>query len=415
VTWQTGGWEGRLKLRIAISTPAYPLPGDPTRGRYIYEIARCLGRLATVEVFFHTGRYPRHRWLQPQTYIPTPVTTNLSTADVKVSAFDYPSFPVVSRVANGHLSGRALLQRLKPFRPDVVLAYWIFPEGYGAWRCARQLGIRCVLGGLGTDIRARDGLTRWFTGRALRGADESIMVSEEMRTLALARYKIDPARTHTITNGVNTSIFYPKDQALMRRQLGLPAAARVILYVGRFVATKGLRELIDAYALLEGRIADLHLVLVGNGVMQDELQKRIATSTWGPKVHLPGAMQPEAVSEWINAADTLCLPSYSEGYPNVVVEALACGRPVVATQVGGTPELVNETNGLLVAPRDHAALQQALAAALQRQWNHEAIAASWSRSWNDVALATFAVCQKAGTHARSAAAHARGVYDRSTE
>jgi teichuronic acid biosynthesis glycosyltransferase TuaC len=402
-------------LRIAISTPAYPLPGDPTRGRYIYEIARCLGRLATVEVFFHSGRYPKHRWLQPRTYIPTPVTNNLSTADVKVTAFDYPSFPIVSRVANGHLSGYALLQRLKVFQPDVVLAYWIFPEGYGALRCARRLGVPCVLGGLGTDIRARDGLTRWFTGRALRGADESIMVSEEMRTLALDRYKVDPARTHTITNGVNTNIFYPRDQALMRRQLALPAAARVIVYVGRFVATKGLRELLDAYSLLERQIADLHLVLIGNGVMSGELQHRIASSTWGTKVHLPGAMQPEHVAQWINAADVLCLPSYSEGYPNVVVEALACGRPVVATHVGGTPELVNATNGLLVAPRDPVALGQALATALTTEWSHEAIAASWSRSWNDVALATLAVCQEAGTRSRNAGAYVRGVYDGSAE
>jgi glycosyltransferase involved in cell wall biosynthesis len=389
------GQQRSLKLRIAISTPAYPLPGDPTRGRYIYEIARCLGKLATVEVFFHTGRYPRLRWLRPRSFVPTNVTSDLSTPDVKVTAFDYPSFPIVSRAVNGYVSGQALLRRLKPFEPDVVLGYWIYPEGYGAWRCAQHLGIPCVLGGLGTDIRACVGLTRWFSGRVLRAADQLIMVSEEMRRLAIERFGVDPARVHAITNGVNTSIFHPRVEALMRRKLGLPGGARIILYVGRFVVSKGLRELLEAFAALAAQDSDLHLVLIGDGVIREELRARVATAPWGVQVYLPGAMQPEAIAEWIGAADLLCLPSYSEGYPNVVVEALASGRPVVATDVGGIPELVNITNGRLVPPRDAVALQIALAEAIGHAWDQQAIAAAWSRSWDDVARATLAVCQQA--------------------
>jgi teichuronic acid biosynthesis glycosyltransferase TuaC len=382
-------------MRIAISTPAYPLPGDPTRGRYVYEIARCLGKLATVEVFFHTGRYPRHRWLRPRSFVATKVTTDLSTPDVKVTAFDYPALPVISRLVNGYVSGQALLQRLKPYRPDVVLAYWIYPEGYGAWRCAQHLGVPCVLRGLGTDIRARDGLTRWFSGRALRGADQLIMVSAEMSRLVVERFRVDPARVHTITNGVNTNIFHPRAASLMRQKLGLPVAARIIIYVGRFVATKGLRELLEAFAALAVKDADLHLVLIGDGVMREELHDRIAIAPWATNVHLPGAMQPEAVAEWIGAADMLCLPSYSEGYPNVIVEALASGRPVVATDVGGIPELVNSANGRLVPPRDVGALQQALSSVLRLEWDQQVIAAAWSRSWDDAARATLAVCQRA--------------------
>jgi teichuronic acid biosynthesis glycosyltransferase TuaC len=386
-----------FKLRIAISTPAYPLPGDPTRGRYIYEIARALGRLATVEVFFHTNRYPQLRWLRPRTFVPTDVTADLSTPDAKVTAFDYPSIPLLTRAINGQLSGRALLRRLRPFRPDLVLGYWIYPEGYGAWRCARRLGIPCVLGGLGTDIRARDALTRWLSGRALRAADQLIMVSQEMRRLVIDRFRVAPARVHAIANGVNAVIFHPRDRAAMRLKLGLGIALRIIVYVGRFVATKGVRELLQAFGALATQDADLRLVLIGDGVMREELQAQVAAAAWGRHVLLPGAMQPEAIAEWLSAGDLLCLPSYSEGYPNVVLESLACGRPVVATNVGGIPEIIDATNGRLVAPRDSAGLQAALAATLAGRWDQQALAAPWSRSWDDVARATLAVCEQACT------------------
>jgi teichuronic acid biosynthesis glycosyltransferase TuaC len=382
-------------LRIAISTPAYPLPGDPTRGRYIYEIARCLGRLATIEVFFYTARYPRMRWLRPRTFEPTDVTTDLSTPDVKVTAFDYPSIPLVSRAINGHVGGRALLRRLRPFRPDIVLGYWIYPEGYGAWRCARQLGVPCVLGGLGTDIRARDSLTRWLSGHALRSADQLIMVSQEMRRLVIDRFGVDPARVHAIANGVNAAIFHPRDAAAMRQKLGLSAAYRIIVYVGRFVATKGVRELLQAFDALAAHDDTLRLVFIGDGVMREELRAQVAAARWGDRVLMPGAMQPEAIAEWLGAANLLCLPSYSEGYPNVVIEALACGRPVVATEVGGIPEIVDATNGRLVPPRDASALRVALAETLGRPWDQQALAAPWSRSWDDVARATLEVCEQA--------------------
>jgi teichuronic acid biosynthesis glycosyltransferase TuaC len=389
-------------MRIAISTPAYPLPTDPTRGRYIYEIARNLGKLATVEVFFHTARYPRHRWLRPRSYPITDVTTDLSTPDVRVHAFDYPSLPVVSRVINGYVSGRALLGRLRIFAPDVVLAYWIYPEGYGAWRSARTLNIPCVLGGLGTDIRARDRLTRWFSGRALRGADQTIMVSEDMRSLAISQFGVNAQSVHTISNGVNTEIFRPMNQGEMRRQLGVADDRRLIVYVGRFVATKGLRELVEAFAALSAQRPDVDLALIGDGMMRGELEMRLQAANLSSRVHMPGALQPEAVAKWINAGDLLCLPSYSEGHPNVVLEALACGRPVVATNVGGTPEAVSATTGVLVSPRDADALRHALASVLNRSWNQHVVSASQSRGWGDVAKDTLKVCGQAVKHYRRA-------------
>lgn len=382
-------------MRIAISTPVYPLPGDLTRGRFLYEVARCLSELATVEVFFHTGRYPRQRWLRPRTFVVTDVREDLSTPDTKVTSFTYPAVPVLSRAFNGIVSGQALLPRLKRFRPDVVLGYWIYPEGYGAWRCAQHLRVPCVLGGLGTDIRLSSGLTAWLAGHALRGADQLIMVSEEMCALVVKRFGVDASRVHTITNGVDCATFHPRDQRAMRDKLGLPGESRIVLYVGRFVAAKGIRELLDAFEPLAQQDPRLRLVMIGDGVMREQLHRRVAGSSCRQQVLLPGPMQPAAIAEWMGAADLLCLPSYSEGYPNVVVEALASGRPVVASKVGGIPELINADNGCLITPHDVTGLQRGLLQVLQRRWNHAAMASTWSRSWSDVARATLAVCELA--------------------
>ena len=112
------------------------------------------------------------------------------------------------------------------------------------------------------------------------------------------------------------------------------------------------------------------------------------------RVTLPGRCDAAGIAQWMRAADVFCLPSYSEGCPNVVVEALACGRPLVATNVGGIPELVNDASGLLTPPRDAAALRESLDRALSRPWDSAEIARASTRSWDSVAAETLAVCRR---------------------
>jgi glycosyltransferase involved in cell wall biosynthesis len=102
-------------------------------------------------------------------------------------------------------------------------------------------------------------------------------------------------------------------------------------------------------------------------------------------IHTLPPCQPDDVAIWMAAADVVTLPSYMEGCPNVVLEALACGRPVVATRVGGIPEIMSDACGRLIPPRDANALAQALNAALSAEWDAASISAHWSRSWNTVA------------------------------
>jgi glycosyltransferase involved in cell wall biosynthesis len=380
--------------RIALVTPILPVPHDPTRGRYIHETARALSKLADVRVFFAQADYPRLPGLKPRSFLEGVVGPDYSLPGIDLEALTYPAVPGLSRFSNGWVCGQVLKPRIRRFGADLVLGYWLYPEGGGALAAARSLGLPCVLGARGSDIHVRDGLNRWLTRRVVQGCDRLLTVSRAMRDAAIRDYGADPARSRAIINGFDTGVFHPRDQAALRAELGLDADAKLILYVGRFVEAKGMRELFAAFEVLHREDPRRQLVLVGDGVMRGELLALIEARGLQQAVHLPGAFEPEGVARWIGACDVLTLPSWSEGYPNVVVEAIACGRPVVATTVGGTAEIVDADSGLLVPPKEATALEAALREALSREWNHAAMAARLRRSWDDVAVDTLAVCRE---------------------
>jgi glycosyltransferase involved in cell wall biosynthesis len=154
---------------------------------------------------------------------------------------------------------------------------------------------------------------------------------------------------------------------------------------------KGLRELVEAAASLHPLRPGLRVYLVGEGPDRAVIEATVQARGAGTYVHaLPGCA-PDDVVVWMTAADLVTLPSYMEGCPNVVLEALACGRPVVASQVGGIPEIMSNDCGRLVPPRDAAALAAAIGSVLDQSWDAAAIAAHWSRSWSTVAAELLAV------------------------
>jgi teichuronic acid biosynthesis glycosyltransferase TuaC len=380
--------------RIALVTPMLPVAHDQTRGRYIYETARALARLTEVRTYFIQPRYPRLPGLAPRSFLHDDVGPDYRIDGIDVEAFSYPAIPGLSRVLNGFVASRLLTPRVRRFAPDLVLAYWVYPDGHAALRTARALGLPCIVGARGSDIHVRSGINAFMTRRTIAGVDRLLTVSKAMRLAAIGQFGARADRVHTISNGFNTGIFRPLDSAAMRRQLGIEADARLVVYVGRLVESKGMRELLEAHARLARRNPKLRLALVGDGVMREQLAAMVSERGLDASVLLPGGCEPERVAEWIAAADLLTLPSWSEGYPNVVVEAIACGRPVVATDVGGTREIVDSSNGILIPPRDADALERALDEALLRTWDHAAIAAAMRRTWDDVGRDTLAICEQ---------------------
>lgn len=377
-------------MRILIVTSQFPLAADPTRGRPVYQTAAALAAIAEVRVVSPVAIYPQ--WARPQSYLfkpPAPAQIGIDAEYVTYSAL-----PIVTRAFNGWLCGRAIDEAVRRFRPDVVLSYWLYPDAYGAMLAARRGGYPLVSGARGSDIRVRDAVSRRLTRRVVRASQRLLVVSEDLGRLAVRDYGADGARVRVTANGCDASTFRLGDRAAARRALGVSDAAKLLVYVGRLVPEKGLRELLEAARALSATHGDLEVALIGDGPMKTDLIARIAASG-APRVRLAGVQPPSDVAQWMVASDLVVLPSYSEGHPNVLVEALACGRPIVATTVGGIPEIVDTSSGILIPPRDASALATAIGQVLDRTWDEAALSRRFSRGWDEVATDTLRACEEA--------------------
>jgi teichuronic acid biosynthesis glycosyltransferase TuaC len=284
-------------------------------------------------------------------------------------------------------------------RCDVVLGTWLYPDACAAIHLAEALGVPAVVKAHGSDANGlgRRPDVRRVLGRFLPRAAAALAPSRAL-SAKLRDLGAPAAHTHHVPNGVDRETFQPRDRAAARRALGLPEEGPTIVYVGRLDRRKGVGELLSAHE----QLGEVRLVVVGDGPLRAELASRARRSEG--KIIAVGARPLVEVAMFFAAADVVTLPSYAEGSPNSVLEALACGRPVVASSVGGIPEVVIPgRSGLLVPPRDVPALAGALRAALHRDWDAQEIARLGPCSWRDSADLVLSILTEAVGRARTAA------------
>lgn len=293
------------------------------------------------------------------------------------------------RLWRGGLSAvRRALKLARPASFDVVLATFAYPHGLVARELAGQLGLPYAIKVRGTDLHGlpAKGWRRDLTAQALEAAAAVVPVSSNLA--AITRELGVPAeKVHLLPNGVDGAAFpvLPREEA--RRRLHEPEYGRLLLFVGRLVPVKGidvlLRALAQHNAAAPGQGA--RLVLAGEGPLRRRLEALAAELGLAQSVRFLGQRPPEEVALWLNAADALVLSSHNEGCPNVVLEALSCGAPVVASRVGAVPDLLDGSCGVTCEPGDAAGLAEALGRALQTDWDRAAIRArvegmSWEKN-----------------------------------
>jgi teichuronic acid biosynthesis glycosyltransferase TuaC len=378
-------------MRITVVTSYFPTSARPYGGNSAFQTLRLLKPQASIEVIC-----PQERYLDIPGFKPARserADLNWQPPEFHTTYVEYPAIPIVTRAFNGLVCARILLPYVRQTMPDVILNYWLYPDGYAAVRVGRALGVPVVVGAIGSDIRRRnDPITIRLVRQTMLQADAVVTVSEELRERAIAQ-GVAAEKVTAIRNGCDTEVFHPGNRAEARQQLGFDAQSELIVYAGNLLASKGLGELMEAFVELAKSRGRLRLAIIGQGPYGEKLKQRAEAAGVESLVIMPGRRDAAGIAQWMRAADVFCLPSYSEGCPNVVVEALACGRPLVATKVGGIPELVNETSGLLIPPRDTEALRGALDTALSKQWDSARIARTSTRSWASVAAETLAVCR----------------------
>ena len=231
---------------------------------------------------------------------------------------------------------RASVEALRD-RVDVIDAHYFYPDGVAAAALARELRKPVVITARGSDLNLipQHALPRKQIQRVAREAAGLVTVSEALRE-RLVELGIERDRVQVLRNGVDLARFAPAaDRESLRRRLGLSGA--VLLAAGNLVPEKDHALAISALAELPGAT----LLVAGDGPLRAALEQQAARAGVSTRVRFLGGVPQAALIEYYNAADALVLTSRREGMPNVVLEALACGTPVVATRVGGVPELID--------------------------------------------------------------------------
>lgn len=271
-----------------------------------------------------------------------------------------------------------LMRRLKRQGAQLIDAHFAYPDGEAATRLGRWLGLPVTITLRGTEVpHSRNPMLRPRLSRTLKSASRVFSVSDSLRRLAIELgAAVD--KTEVVGNGVDTARFQPVARAAALARFGLPDSAKVLISVGALVERKGMHRVIEVMPALLKHHSGLHYFIVGGaspeGDNRAELTAQVARLGLADRVHFLGALLPDELKWPLSASDVFVLATRNEGWANVFLEAMACGLPVIATDVGGNAEVVcREELGNVVPFGDSAALQQALDAALDKDWDRAAI------------------------------------------
>ena len=256
--------------------------------------------------------------------------------------------------------------RLSGYRYEMVDAHYYYPDGVAVAMVAKLLGKPLAITARGSDINllTKFALPRRWIRWAASKADASIAVSAALKN-RLLELGVESENVHVLCNGVDLERFVPKPRSEAKAKLGVDSCA--LLSVGNLIELKGHDLVIRAMS----QLPDCVLLIVGEGELRESLEGLAVSLGVGHRIKFLGAVPQSELVDIYNASEILVLASSREGMPNVVLEAMACDTPVVATEVGGVPEIVcSPEAGVLVKERNVdsivAAITQLLAAYPER-------------------------------------------------
>lgn len=358
---------GQVESKVVAPVPWFPFSSERF-GEY--------GRFAaTPRAEYRNGIEVHH----PRYFLPPKIGMNLAPYAMVMAAL-----PVIRRLMR------------QGFDFDLIDAHYYYPDGVAAGMIARKLGKPFVVTARGTDLNLipQYPLPRRLILDTAARAAASIGVCKALMD-SLAELGGDPVKLKVFRNGVDLERFMPEPRATARARLGLPAERRQLLSVGHLVERKGHHIAIEALPLLP---ADIDLNIVGTGGERAALEALAARLDVTSRVQFAGMIPQTELKWWYSAADILLLCSSREGWANVLLEGMACGTPVVATNIWGTPEVVSTPDaGLLMRERTAPALAAAVlslfAAYPQRdKVRRHAEGFSWEQTTQDQVRLFRAIC-----------------------
>jgi glycosyltransferase involved in cell wall biosynthesis len=399
--------------RLLVFSTLFPSPGNPQAGLFIRERMFRVGATIPIVVLAPLPWVPLQGFLRrwrPHWRPPAPRFE--VQRGIEVYRPRFLSLPGIAKRLDGWflaLGSLGTARRLRrSFSFNVIDAHFAYPDGYaasllGAWL---RLPVTITLRGTEPRLALHPGIRKRMI-RALSRADRIFAVAASLKRAAV-ELGIPDSKIRVIGNGVDLELFRPVPRSEARAALGLDSDDPVLITVGGLVERKGFHRVIACLPQLRRRFPSIRYLIVGGpgpeGDWTERLHRQVQTLDLESNVRFLGTMGPAALRVPLSAADVFVLATQNEGWANVFLEAMACGLPVVTTDVGGNAEVVARPElGRLVPPGDARALEAAIAEAVEAVWDHEAIR-SYARanSWNE----RVAVLQ--GEFERIAADRARG-------
>lgn len=335
-------------MKIFILTGIFPIPNNPMNDIFITRrIIKILNTGFLVRVYSFLIQETFSYWVYKKI---KKKTLNKKINVVESFNIDYNFLSVPNTLFDRRVQSNkaistmtsAVINELKEEHYDLLHAHWVYPEGYVAALVKKETGIPLIISAHGDDIRINP---HKYPGRrdptkfALNAADCVFFTDNSLLKAARdlgytgTQYLISP------TSGVDTSVFYPMNKEAVQRRLSLePMGKKYVGFIGSLVWVKRAELLPEIFSHIVKRDNRVECIIIGDGDLKRTIQERC--SNHQIPVRFTGYVSPEEIPLWMNALDLLILPSQSEGMPNVVMEAQACGTPVVGSDAGGIPEAI---------------------------------------------------------------------------
>ncbi len=278
---------------------------------------------------------------------------------------------------NSYLAAKSCIKALSKntLNFDLIHAHFL-DNGFIAARLKSLYNTPFVLTAHGGDFYDLPFRDSWYNALAryvLNEADQVITVSQ-FNAGKLLSLGVRPNKLRVIPNGYDEKLFKPVSPIEARKKLGLPLNKKILLSVGNLVAVKGHTYLLDAMKFVLRKRDDVILLIIGPGSLSENLRKKTRILNLERKVFIIGEVEHEEIPVWMNACDVFILPSLMESFGVVSIESMACGKPVVGTRVGGTPEILRSDDvGILVEPSNPKSMSEGILKAVDKEWVAETI------------------------------------------
>ncbi|WP_370243559.1 glycosyltransferase [Alteromonas abrolhosensis] len=363
------------KPSLLFFTNLHPLPWQPTRATYNGEETKYLSEHYEIKklipvpwfvwlkkVVLEKHRVPDNTCIFPFLYVPK-VLTSL-----------HPLMMIISIIVS-----------LKPLlwliRANRVIASWSYAEGVTAAFFKKISKGKLIIETLGSDVNAL--MEKPFHRAQMRWAfnNADVVTGKSIALVKAIANHAPKTNTSVVYNGVDFNTFSLRPRPIFQGQ-----QVR-LLFIGSLIKTKGIEELIDAMTLMKKNVTSIVLDIIGDGELIEKIRYEVKVNKLNENINILGSVPHDQLLPYLHNADALILPSYREGVPNVVMESLATGTPVIVTKVGGIPEVVTDcSNGVFIDDLNSQGIVEAVYKLTQSRWNPEVIRSSILQfTWSNTA------------------------------